>query len=132
MLYAQAAQKHEQERAYFTAFGASFILGVLFLIFQTIGWVEMYSQGMNLKANQGYSFLYIISGLHGLHVLGGLVAMGIGLFRSYRRLTEPVAELLFSVDPQHKTRIRLLATYWHFVDVLWVYLYVFFLVNAFV
>jgi cytochrome c oxidase subunit 3 len=41
-----------------------------------------------------------------------------------------VAELLFSVDLTRKRRIGLLAIYWHFVDALWVYLYVFFVVNA--
>ncbi len=130
MLYAQAAMRKERERAYFQALGVSFLLGVLFLVFQTIGWREMHLQGMDLSKNQGYSFLYILSGLHGLHVLGGLVVMGVSLFKSYRRLTDPVAELLFSVDPLRTKRIGLLATYWHFVDALWVYLHVFFVVNA--
>lgn len=130
MLYAQSAQKQEQERAYLHALGASFLLGVLFLVFQTVGWVEMHGQGKTLDGNQGHSFLYLISGLHGVHVLGGLGVMAVSLFKSYRRLTDPVAELLFSVDPNRTNRLRLLATYWHFVDVLWVYLYVFFVVNA--
>lgn len=130
LVYAIKAQQDENERGYLQAMGVTFLLGTSFLLFQTIGWLEMHRQGMTLTSNIGNSYLYVLSGLHFLHVLGGLVVMAVSLFKSYRRLNDPVQELLFSVDPARKTRIRLLATYWHFVDVLWVYLYVFFLVNA--
>lgn len=132
MVYAMAAQKREQERQYFQALAVSFSLGIMFLILQVVGWREMTGQGMTLSGNQGHSFLYLLSGLHGLHVLGGLGVMAYSLFKSYRRLNDPVAELLFSVDPTRARRLGLLATYWHFVDALWLYLYVFFVVNALV
>lgn len=131
-MYALKSQEEENERGYLQALGVTFLLGISFLAFQTIGWVEMHRQGMTLTANIGNSYLFVLSGLHFLHVLGGLGVMAVSLFKSYRRLNDPVQELLFSVDPTRKTRIRLLGTYWHFVDVLWVYLYVFFVVNAIV
>jgi cytochrome c oxidase subunit 3 len=130
LMQAIKAQRDDNERGYLQAMGVTFLLGTAFLVFQTVGWVEMHHQGMTLKANNGYAYVYVISGLHFLHVLGGLGVMSYSIFKSYRRLHDPVQELLFSTDPNRITRIRLLATYWHFVDVLWVYLYVFFLVNA--
>ena len=130
LVFAMKAQKEDNERGYLQAMGATFLLGSSFLVFQTLGWAEMHSQGMVLMGNNGYAYLYVISGLHFLHVLGGLLVMAVSLFKSYRRLNDPVQELLFSVDGSRKVRIHLLATYWHFVDVLWLYLYIFFVVNA--
>ena len=132
LMQAIKAQRDDNELGYLQAMGVTFLLGIAFLVFQTVGWVEMHRQGMTLTSNIGNSYLYMLSGLHFLHVLGGLGVMALSIFKSYRRLHDPVQELLFSTDPNRITRIRLLATYWHFVDVLWVYLYVFFVVNAFV
>lgn len=132
IMYAMGAHKREHERQYFQALSVCFVLGVMFLVLQMVGWREMTSQGMFLKGNQGHSFLFLISGLHGVHVLGGLVVMAVSIFKSYRRQTDLVAELLFSVDPTRTRRLGLLSTYWHFVDLLWVYLYMFFVVNALV
>lgn len=132
LMFAIKSQQDNNEQGYMQAMGVTFLLGCAFLIFQTMGWVEMHRQGFTLNDKSSSAYLYILSGLHFLHVLGGLGVMAVSLFKSYLRLNDPVQELLFSVDPTRKTRIRLLGTYWHFVDVLWVYLYVFFVVNALV
>lgn len=132
MVFAQKAQQEDNERGYLQAMGVTFLLGCAFLAFQIVGWTETHLLGNTIKTNNGNAYLFLISGLHFLHVVGGLGVMAVSLFKSYRRLKDPVQELLFSVDPARKTRIKLLGTYWHFVDVLWVYLYIFFVVNAFV
>lgn len=95
----------------------TFILGVLFLIMQYLGWQELSSSGVPLKTNPSGDFVYAISGLHGLHILGGLgillVSMLVAFLRPYK------------VTPVRKLRFELGLTYWHFVDLLWLYLIIF-------
>ena len=91
------------------------ILGVLFVIMQYLGFREFWNAGMTLQASVSFSFLYVIVGLHAIHVLGGVVAlvvMSLIAFRSKKKN--------YSVVP-----VELICTYWHFVDILWVYLLVF-------
>ncbi len=92
-------------------------LGVVFLGLQLAGFFQLWNSGVNLKGAGAGQFLYIIFGLHALHVIGGVVAllvMFIKAFSSRVRNYNPVS-------------IELASTYWHFVDVLWIYLFVFFL-----
>ncbi|WP_344974262.1 cytochrome c oxidase subunit 3 [Compostibacter hankyongensis] len=93
------------------------VLGLVFLASQTTGFAELYERGLKLDWNVSVALLYIIAGAHMLHVLGGVVALLIIFIRAYRRKVR-------SYDP---IPIEVVATYWHFVDVLWIYLYVFFL-----
>lgn len=93
------------------------ILGAAFITMQLIGFNDLWNQGIDFKGSGAGQFLYIIFGLHVLHVLGGVVA------------------LLVIFVKAHSTRIRnynpvtieLASTYWHFVDLLWIYLFVFFM-----
>jgi cytochrome c oxidase subunit III len=92
------------------------ILGAAFIVMQLIGFSQLWNQGVDFKGSGAGQFLYIIFGLHGLHVLGGVVAlliMFIKAFSSRIRNYNPVT-------------IELASTYWHFVDLLWIYLFVFF------
>jgi cytochrome c oxidase subunit 3 len=93
------------------------LLGVLFVVMQYLGFNEFWKSGMTLQANVSFSFLYVIVGLHALHVIGGVMAlmvMSLKVFSTKKKIyTSVPAELI--------------ATYWHFVDALWVYLLVFLL-----
>jgi cytochrome c oxidase subunit 3 len=95
-------------------------LGLLFISFQIIGFRQLIESGIGLEGGSGEAqFLYIIFGLHGLHVLGGvivLLAMFLKAFSSKQRNYNPVS-------------IEIVGTYWHFVDLLWIYLFVFFLMS---
>ena len=91
------------------------LLGVLFIVAQTIAFRDFWNAGMTLQENVSFSFLYVIVGLHALHVIGGVIAlivMSINAYSSKRKN--------YSIVP-----VELIATYWHFVDVLWIYLLVF-------
>ena len=93
------------------------ILGSLFIAMQIIGFNEIWDSGIDFRGSGGAQFLYIIFGLHALHVLGGVIAllvMFLKAFSSKLRNYNPVS-------------IELASTYWHFVDLLWIYLFVFFL-----
>ncbi|MBX6379176.1 MAG: cytochrome c oxidase subunit 3 [Thermoflavifilum aggregans] len=92
-------------------------LGVIFMISQFMGFRFLYAHGVNLTFNVSASLLFIITGLHMLHVLGGVIALLVMFFRAFRTRIR-------SYDP---VPVEVAATYWHFVDILWIYLFGFFI-----
>ncbi len=97
--------------------GLTTLLGITFVILQYFGFTELWENGITLTRNVSFSFLYIIVGLHALHVMGGVVALVIMYLKSFsskRKNYSPIS-------------IELMNIYWHFVDLLWIYL-LFFLV----
>jgi cytochrome c oxidase subunit 3 len=125
---ATKAMRNDDSSTYRWSMGAAFLLGTTFVILQYIGWQRLLGQGIALTHNQAASYLYLISSLHALHVLVGVIALGYIFIRAMWQAYNPVSELMFTTDPVKKGRVFLLATYWHFVDLLWLYLYLFFLV----
>jgi len=97
----------------------SFILGLAFIVLQSQGWTSLFSIGVDLKANVSGSFLYLITGLHALHILGGVAAITVAIIHAFT--------LEFVVTRKREARFKLVLHYWHFVDVLWIYLLVFLL-----
>jgi cytochrome c oxidase subunit 3 len=98
----------------------TFILGMAFVVMQWLGFRELwYEQNVTLKGVTGAGqFLYIIFGLHALHVLGGIIALLVMFIKAFFGKSKN-----YSSVP-----VELAATYWHFVDLLWIYLLVFFIV----
>jgi len=84
-------------------------LGLLFVAGQYVAWLQLRSQGLYLATNPNSSFFYVLTAMHALHVTGGLG----GLVRVIYRLNKSVLR---------KSTLDATATYWHFMDVLWVYL----------
>jgi len=94
-------------------------LGVLFLVLQLLGFRELQNSNIALvgaKSNSAASFLFVITGLHMLHILGGVIALLIIFARAYAVKVKNYSSL----------PIEMAATYWHFVDVLWIYLFIFY------
>ncbi len=91
------------------------VLGIAFLALQVAGFVDMWKNGFTLQANVSFSFLYVIVGLHGLHVVGGVIALIVLSLKAFNKKVRN-----YSVIP-----LELVSTYWHFVDMLWLYLLVF-------
>jgi cytochrome c oxidase subunit 3 len=87
------------------------MLGLLFLAGQILVWRDLAGRGLYLATSPNSSFLYIFTALHALHLLGGIVAMGYLLYRIRRSMGEPPERALGAA-----------ALYWHFMDVLWLYL----------
>ena len=112
---------------YKTMMMATTILGVAFMVTQIFAWKEMLFDGVRLDGNASGSFLYVISGVHLVHAFAGVVAL-IAFFviaqTKYKR-----KEDIERANQEKRVGVELLATYWHFVDVLWIYLFVFFLLN---
>jgi len=84
---------------------------------QYMGWQEMFAMGVDLKAHVSGSFFYLISGLHALHIMGGIAAMVVAIIHAH--------SLPFIITEKRKLRYRLVLHYWHFVDILWIYLFAF-------
>lgn len=100
----------------------TFVLGLVFLVTQFMGWqklveIQVYFAGSS--SNPSGSFLYVLSGLHGVHILAGLIYLLIVL----------VASFSLKIHSKSMTQIEMCATFWHFLDALWVYLYFFLLLN---
>jgi cytochrome c oxidase subunit 3 len=97
--------------------GITGILGLAFLGGQVVAWMQMVQAGVYLPSTLHSSFLYILTGTHGIHLIGGLGALLFVLTQTFRnRYTATDHE-----------PISLCATYWHFMDGLWVYLFLMFL-----
>lgn len=88
---------------------ATLFLGLLFVAGQTFAWVQLKSQGFGLAANVSYSFFYVLTVAHALHVFGGLG----GLVRAIGKLNHKVLR---------RTTLDATSRYWHFMGVLWLYL----------
>ncbi len=86
------------------------ILGCFFLVGQLIAWRELAAAGVYLASNPSSSFFYVFTAAHGLHLLGGIAALGFVGVRASRHLTRGTA-------------IEVASMYWHFMDGLWVFLF---------
>ncbi len=98
------------------------LLGLLFLAGQSEAWRQLTAQGIYLSTNPHSSFFYLLTAVHGAHLLGGLLALGYLTWRGWRQ------RLLLMGTPNHLKRYGALvgaaALYWHFMDGLWVYLFI--------
>jgi cytochrome c oxidase subunit 3 len=84
-------------------------LGLLFVAGQTFAWVQLKSQGFGLATNISYSFFFVLTVAHALHVFGGLG----GLVRVIGKVNKSVLR---------RSTLDATSRYWHFMGVLWVYL----------
>jgi cytochrome c oxidase subunit 3 len=84
-------------------------LGLLFVAGQTFAWVRLRAQGFGLAANISYSFFYVLTVMHALHLLGGLG----GMARVVGKLRNATLR---------RSTLDATSRYWHFMGVLWVYL----------
>jgi cytochrome c oxidase subunit III len=125
--WADIAFREEKFKAYTNWIGITLLLGFGFVMSQLVGWWQMIQEGVLLQNNVSGAFVYLISGLHVAHILGGLFFLSLSFSQAVTR-SNYVDAFIYSVNPPNRLRLRLISIYWHFVDVLWVYLFVFFLV----
>jgi cytochrome c oxidase subunit 3 len=119
MHWAYLSVKKDNLEAAKLAVALTTILGISFLIGQYLAWGELVKNSVYLVGNPSGSFVYIISGLHGVHIVGGIIFLLI-VFVSIFKLKAHSKNLL---------RVEMCATYWHFLGGLWLYLFVFLLLN---
>ena len=94
------------------------ILGLAFTVLQYIGFADLYHQ-LKWSNNVSFQYLIVIVLVHALHIIGGVVALFILFFKTFSRRTKTYSS----------TGLEIVSTYWHFVDILWIYLFLFFVMN---
>ena len=129
MVWAKRSYKADHTLNYQRALVATMVLSVVFMIAQYFGWRALFNQDIFINSSNAAGYLYVISGLHFAHVIGGLPFLGFFLWRARKEMKEPVTVLVYFSDPEKRLRLRLLTIYWHFLDGLWIYLVLFFWVN---
>jgi cytochrome c oxidase subunit 3 len=90
------------------------LLGASFLVGQVIAWKQLSAQGIFVNSHPHSSFFYLLTSLHGLHLLGGVIALCYVTANALR----------MRIGMKQRAAVGVTAVYWHFMDGLWVYLFV--------
>ena len=120
MQMALKAFKERKMQQYRRLITITAVLGLVFIAMQIFGFMQLAKSGVTFEGGSGKGqFLYIIFGLHALHVLGGAIALLVIFFKAFS----------IKIRNYNAVPVEVVSTYWHFVDLLWLYLFVFFLIS---
>lgn len=117
MEWAYKSLKNQNQRNYNYGIILTFVLGILFLISQILSWKALVASGITINLSVSGSFLYALSGIHAAHVIGGIAAIMVCVANAFLSS--------FTVNSMRLLKIDLVRQYWHFVDILWIYLLLF-------
>ena len=92
---------------------ATTVLGLLFVAGQVFAWQQLRAQGIYVNTNPHSSFFYLLTSLHGVHLLGGLAAL---VYVTY-------SALRMRISIRRRNGVEVAAMYWHFMDGLWLYIF---------
>jgi cytochrome c oxidase subunit 3 len=98
---------------------ATAAIAIAFFYMQYLSWIKLVAQDVFLVGNPSGSFVYIFSGLHLAHLIGGLVFL----------LVVFLDTMNYKVHSKSMLAIEMCTTYWHFLGGLWIYLYLFLVMN---
>ena len=129
MIYAKRCYKNDQTNSYKVSLIITAILTISFLIAQIYAWFQLQNQEIFINYSNMASYLYVISGLHFVHVIGGIPFLAGFIMVAFNKMKSPVSVLIYFSDQSKKRKLDLLNIYWHFLDALWIYLVLFFLIN---
>lgn len=97
------------------AISITFVAGMIFLYMQFQGWVQLVDQKVFFVGNPAGSFMYVFTGLHAFHLISGLIVLLYALKAAFQ----------LTIHAKSLDQIEIASTYWHFLDVLWLYLFAF-------
>ena len=103
-------------------FGLTFILGLIFLSLELYEFAELIHEGHTIGTNAFFSSFFTLVGTHGLHIISGLLWMGVTLAYVYKR----------GLTPHLLRKLTLLSLFWHFLDIVWIFIFTFLYLGAFV
>jgi len=89
------------------------LFGVMFLAGQLLAWRQLSGQGIYINTHPHSSFFYLLTSLHGVHLLGGVIALVFVTVAAYR----------MRISFRRRAVVSATAIYWHFMDGLWIYLF---------
>lgn len=112
------ARKDELDRTR-TGIGLTLFLGLAFLVLQYIGWKALVGMNVHFSfSNPSESFLYVLTGIHAFHLVTGIIYLIIVLISAFQD----------RIHSKSIVQLEMCTTYWHFLDGLWLYLYIFLLI----
>jgi cytochrome c oxidase subunit 3 len=114
---ARKALQRDEQQGYARWLLVTVGLGLGFLGAQFLAWRELVAQGIYLSSNPHSAFFYLLTGLHGVHLLGGVLALDYLLLHAWRRRAPE------QVGPRRAAAAGAVALYWHFMGLLWIYLF---------
>lgn len=129
LIRAKKAYINDETENYKRLILATIIISFVFLVLQILAWQQMRTMNIFVDAANTGSYMYLISATHFIHVIGGLPFLIVFFVNAVRKMKSPVSVLVYFSDPDKKRDLELLTTYWHYIDILWIYLVLFFLVN---
>lgn len=94
-------------------------LGIVFLVGQFESWKKLVAEDVYLVGNPSGSFLYILTGLHALHLVSGIIFLVVVLYAAFK----------YKIHSRNMTQMEMCTTYWHFLGGLWLYLFLFLKLN---
>jgi len=101
------------------ALGVTFVLGSVFLVGQYLAWGELVEAGVYFVGNPAGSFLYVLTGVHGLHLISAVIFLIVVLISAFQ----------YKIHSKSLVQLEICTTYWHFLGGLWLYLYLFLALN---
>ena len=119
MFLSARAIKAGQMNQYKTMISITAVLGIVFILMQYLGFKDLQAKNIAIvgpRSNSAASFLFVITFLHMAHVLGGVIALIVFWVRAIRK----------NLANSSLLSVEVLGTYWHFVGVLWIYLFLFY------
>jgi cytochrome c oxidase subunit III len=120
MFLALRAAKKDDFNTLKIAISITFVFGITFLVLQVLGFKELINQKLFLAGSDvASSWLYMFMIGHILHILSGLVVLGVSFFSAFK----------FTANSKNLLRIELCSTFWHYLDFLWLYLFLFLYFN---
>ncbi|HEX7176935.1 MAG TPA: cytochrome c oxidase subunit 3 [Pyrinomonadaceae bacterium] len=117
MMLAQKSLGRGDEQPFRRWLALTLLLGLAFLGSQLLAWRQLVAQGVYLATNPHSSFFYVLTGLHGLHLLGGILGLSYLLLRAARGAGGGEA------GAKRRAVSHMVGVYWHFMDGLWVFLF---------
>ena len=119
MILAKNAIKREQHTPGLVLLIATFLLGAGFIFYQFVGFNEIISNGYYFTGSESTittSFIYLVVLMHLAHIIAGLIALLVVIYNHSKQ----------RYAKGNTLGLELAATFWHFVDILWIYLFLFF------
>lgn len=127
--WAKKSYLEDNTEKYKIALISTLVLTLGFLISQIFAWKQLHSSDIFINYNTMASYMYLISGLHFAHVVAGIPFLVMFVSNAVRKMKSPISVLIYFSDMKKKRRLDLFNIYWHFLDGLWIYLVLFFLLN---
>jgi len=119
---AMIAARNGNKRQVLSWFGLTFVLGLMFLGLEIKEFAEFIHEGHTISTNAFFSSFFTLVGTHGLHIISGLLWMGITLVYVMKR----------GLNHFLVRKLALLSLFWHFLDIVWIFIFTIVYMRAFV